>query len=98
MLKQAFGEDCLSCTQCNEWLQHFKWGRTSTKDDSKTGQPFTSTGDDHVEKVHAVIHENFCLTVREVSEEVGHSKSWCHTIWPKNFRCIMSLQNLCHIS
>jgi hypothetical protein len=36
--------------------------------------------DDHVEKVHVVVHENRCLTVREVSQEVGICKSLCHMI------------------
>jgi uncharacterized C2H2 Zn-finger protein len=45
------------CLRCTQ-CQLFKSGRTSIKDD-------------HVEKVHAVIYENRCLTVREVSEEVG---------------------------
>jgi hypothetical protein len=60
MLKQAYGEDCLSRTQCYEWYQCFKPGRTSTKDNSKTGRPSTSTYDDHVEKVCGVIRENNC--------------------------------------
>jgi hypothetical protein len=70
MLKQAYGEDCLSRTQCYEWYQRFKSGKTSIEDDPKTGQPATSTDSDHVEKVRAVIRENRRLTVREVSEEV----------------------------
>jgi hypothetical protein len=67
MLKQAYGEDCLSCTQCYEWYQRFKTGRMSTEDDPKPGWPSTSMDDDPVEKVHAVIRENRCLTVCEVS-------------------------------
>jgi hypothetical protein len=72
MLKQAYGEDCLSHTQC------FKSGRTSTEDDPKTGRSSTSMDDDHVEKVRAVIRENRRLTVK--FEEVGITKSSCHTI------------------
>jgi lambda repressor-like predicted transcriptional regulator len=53
--------------------------------DKKTGRPSTSTDDDHVEKVHAAIHENRRLTVREVSEEVGISKSSYHTILDAKF-------------
>jgi hypothetical protein len=74
MLKQAYGEDCLSCTQCYKLYQRFKSGRTFTEDNPKTGWPSTSTDDDHVQKVHAVICENCHLTVCEVSEEVGISK------------------------
>jgi hypothetical protein len=63
MLKEAYGKGCLSRTQCYEWYQRFKLGRTSTEDDPKTGRLSTSTNDDHVEKVHAVIREDHCLTV-----------------------------------
>jgi len=30
------------------------------------------------EKVHVVIRQYRCLTVREVAKEVGICKSWCH--------------------
>ena len=33
MLQHAYGEDCLSRTQCHEWYQRFKSGRTSIEDD-----------------------------------------------------------------
>jgi len=80
MLQQAYGEDCLSRTQCHEWYQRFKWGRTSIENDSKSGRPSTSTDDDHVEKVLAVIRQNRRLIVREVTEEVGICKCSCHLI------------------
>jgi len=80
MLQQAYGEDCLSRTQCYEWYQRFKSGRTSIEDDPKSGRPSSSTGDDHIEKVRSVIYENRRLTIREVSEEVGICKSSCHMI------------------
>jgi len=80
MLQQAYGEDCLSRTQCYEWYQRFKSGRTSIENDPKSGRPSSSTGDDQIEKVRSVILENRRLTIREVSEEVGICKSSCHTI------------------
>ena len=80
MLQQAYGEDCLSRTQCHEWYQRFKSGRTSVEDDPKSGLPSTSMDDDHVEKVLAVMRQNRRLTVREVAEEVGICKSTCHLI------------------
>jgi hypothetical protein len=92
MLKQAYGEYRLSRTQCYEWYQRYKSARTSTEDDPKIGRPCTSTDDDHVEKVHAVIRENRHLTVREVSE-AGISKIFNITQFlPKNCRCIVLLQ------
>jgi hypothetical protein len=71
MLKHAYGEDCLSRSQCHEWYQGFKLDRISIEDDPKCARPSTSMDDDHVEKVLAVIRQNRCLTIREVAEEVG---------------------------
>ena len=58
MLQQANSEDCLSRTQCHEWYQHFKSGRTCIEADPKSGRPSTSMDDDRVEKVLAVIRQN----------------------------------------
>ena len=80
MLQQAYGEDCLSCTQCHEWYQRFKSGRTSIEDDPKSGRHSTSMDNDHVEKVLAVIRQNRHLTVCEVAEEEEICKSSCHLI------------------
>ena len=80
MLQQAYGEDCLSRTQCHVWYQRFKSGRTSIEDDHKSGRPSTSMDEEHVEKVLAVIRQNRRMTVREVTEEVGICKSSCHLI------------------
>jgi len=80
MLQQAYGEDCLSSKQCHEWYQHFKSGRMSIENDSKSGWPSTSMDDDHIEKVLAMICQNCRLTVCEVAEEVGICKSSCHLI------------------
>ena len=80
MLHKAYGEDCLSRTQCHEWYQRFRSSRTSIEDDPKSGRPSTSMDDDHVEKLLAVIRQNRRLTVREVAEEVGTCKSSCNLI------------------
>jgi len=74
MLQQAYGENCLRLTQCHKRYQRLKSGRTSIKDDPKSGWPSTSMDDDHVEIVLAVIRQNLRLTVREVAEEVGICK------------------------
>ena len=63
----------------------------SAGEDTRPGRLSTSTNDDHVEKVHAVIRGNCRLTVREVADEVGISKGSCHLIFTENFQ-------LCHVS
>jgi hypothetical protein len=67
MLRQAYGEDCLSRTQYHKWYQRFKSGRTSIEDDPKSGWPSTSMDDDRVEKVLSVMRQNRRLTLREVA-------------------------------
>jgi hypothetical protein len=80
MLKQGNGEDCLRQTQCYEWYQRSKSGRKFTEDDRKTGEPFTSADDDHIEKLHIVVRVNRRLIAREVREKVEISTGSCSTI------------------
>jgi len=52
----------------------------SVGEDRRPGRTSTSTNDDHVERVRAVIRGNRRLTVREVADEVGISIGSCHQI------------------
>jgi len=81
----------MSQTQCYEWFKHFKQGRMSVGEDPNPGQPSTSTHDDHVERVHAVIHGNCHLIVLEVADKVGINIGSCHEILTENLQ-------MCHIS
>ena len=98
MLQQSYGEDCLIRTQCHEWYQRFKSGRTSIEDDPKSGRPSTSKDDDHVKKVLAVIRQNRCPTVREVAEEVGICKSSCHLILTDKLQDASCCRKICAAS
>ena len=49
-------------------------------EDPRPGQLSTSTNDDHVQRVRAVIRGNCVLTVRELADEVGISIGSCHQI------------------
>ena len=42
MLKQAFGESCMSRSRTFEWFGRFKNGRTSTSNDDRSGRPSTA--------------------------------------------------------
>jgi hypothetical protein len=70
----------MSQTQCCEWFKLFKEGRMSVGEDPWLGRTSTSTNDDHVQRVHAVIRGNRGLTVREVADEVGISIESCHQL------------------
>ena len=81
LLNQAYGEDCMSRTQCYELFKRFKVGRMSVGEDPRPGRPSKSTNDDHVEKVRAMFRENRRLTVREVADEMGINIESCHQIF-----------------
>ena len=58
----------------------------SVGEDPKPGRPSTSTNEDHVDRVRAVIRGNRRLTVREVAEEVGISIRSCHQIFTQKLK------------
>ena len=58
----------------------------SVGEDPRLGRLSTSSNDDHVEKVRAVIRGNRLLTVRKVSDEVGISIGSCHQIFTEKLR------------
>ncbi|KAJ8958126.1 hypothetical protein NQ318_006059 [Aromia moschata] len=66
MLKEIYGNECLSHTQVFEWFKLFKEGRETTEDDSRPGQPSPSKTDEHIEKIgidkeclRQILHESF---------------------------------------
>jgi transposase len=79
MLQNVFGDETMSRTTTYEWYRRFKDGRTSTEEHPLSGRPSTST-DDSIERVRAVIPSNRWLTVREVTDVCGISAGSCHTI------------------
>ncbi|XP_050533350.1 protein GVQW3-like [Daktulosphaira vitifoliae] len=83
LLKQAFGDDVLSRTTCFEWFKRFKEGRSSTKDNERSGRPSTSKTNEIVARVREIIRNNRRLTIREVAEDVGISYGSCQKILTK---------------
>jgi len=53
LMKQVYGDDCLSRSRVHEWFQRFQNGREDIYDDEHVGQP------------KSVITENSIETVRE---------------------------------
>ncbi|KAJ8946562.1 hypothetical protein NQ318_008292 [Aromia moschata] len=51
MLKEVYGNECLSHIQVFEWFKRFKEGREMTEDDPRSGQPLTSKTDENIEKI-----------------------------------------------
>jgi len=87
----------MSRTQRYECFKHFKESRMSVGEDPRPGRPSTSTNDDHVERVRAVIRGNRRLTVREDADEVGISMGSCHQIFTKKLSMRRVSANSCRV-
>ena len=73
-LTEAYGDATLSRTMVFKWHKAFKEGRENVEDDPRCGRPITSTKDQNVELVRAVMAKDRRLSVRMIAEETGLCK------------------------
>jgi hypothetical protein len=78
MMKNVYGDQCISHTCCYEWFKRFKDGRQSTTDELSLGPPSMSCDDAHVAQVCEIVHSNHRLTVRETADECNILIGSCH--------------------
>ena len=77
-LTEAYGDATLSRTMVFKWYKAFKEGRENVKDDPRSGRPISSTNDQNVEVVRAVMAKDRRLSVRMIAEETGLNKNAVH--------------------
>jgi len=63
-----------------KWHKAFKDGRENVENDPRSGRPISSTNDQNVEVVRAVMAKNRRLSVRMIAEETGLNKNAVHRI------------------
>ena len=65
MLKQAFGDSCMSRSQTFEWFGRFKDGTTSTANDDRPCRPSTRTAPSKVGEVRAAVNQDRRRTIHD---------------------------------
>ena len=80
MLKQAFGDSCMSRIRTFEWSGRFNNGRTSTANDNPSGRPSTATAPSKVEEVRAAANQDRRRTIHDLCAEVGMNYGSCQRI------------------
>ncbi|KAJ8963123.1 hypothetical protein NQ318_018588 [Aromia moschata] len=55
MLKEVYGNECLSCTQVFEWFKRLKEGRETTEDHPRLKQPSTSKMEENIENIENIV-------------------------------------------
>jgi len=68
-----------------KWHKTFKEGREYVEDDPRPGRPISSTNDENLEVVRAVIVKDPRLSVRMIAEETGLDKCAVHRILTEKF-------------
>jgi len=80
MLKQAFGDSCMSRSRTFEWFGRFKNGRTSTANDDRSGRPSMATAPSKVEEVRGAVNQDRRRTIHNLCAEVGIGYGSCQRI------------------
>jgi hypothetical protein len=63
MLQQVYGECALKERTVFKWVQRFREGRENPKDDARSGRPFTSSGNESIDRVRSLVLSDRRLTV-----------------------------------
>jgi len=80
MLKQAFGDSCMSRSRTFEWFGRFKNGRNSTANDDRSGRPSMATTPSKVEQVRVAVNQDHRCTIHDLCAEVGIGYGPCQRI------------------
>ena len=73
-LDLVYAESAPSYTTVKNWVNEFKWGRTSLSDEQRPGRPKTATTEEKVRQVHEMVLVNRRSKASEIAEALGISK------------------------
>ena len=68
LLKEVFGDNCVSRTQVFEWHKRFVEGREVVEDDERSGRPVTSRTDEKIQKINKIVRRDRRLSVRMIAD------------------------------
>ena len=85
LMRQVYGDDCLSRVQIFRWHARFKSGVETTEDEARSGHPFSVRNEGLIAKVRKRIQEESCVTVRMMADEFGVSVFW--KAYGRGFAC-----------
>ena len=78
LLRIAYGDAVLSSAQVLRWHKAFKDGRESVEDEQRAGRSSTSSNENNVARVKAVLNRDQHLSVQLITEEVRLMKTDFH--------------------
>jgi hypothetical protein len=84
MLKNAYGEECLSRTSVFECHKRFRGGQESLQDDERKGHPSSSRTEDLTKVIQKCLAEDRTLSVRLLEEMSGSNRDTVRKILVKD--------------
>ena len=84
MLKNVYGDECLSRTQVFLWHKRFLEGRESVEDDPRPGRPVTASTDENVKKIEQIVRIDRRLSIRMIAEMTNCRKETVRQILGEN--------------
>ena len=79
-MKGVYKDDCLDRSSIGRWFKSFSGGRESAESPAKPGRPSTSTTDELIGTVAAVVRGDRHLSLRKFQVLLDISKSSLHRI------------------
>jgi hypothetical protein len=67
-MRTQYGNNCLLCSKIDEWIDHFKKGRTSVCNEERSGRLSTSMTENNIQAVERMVRENRRITVDDIAE------------------------------
>ncbi|KMQ87583.1 mariner transposase [Lasius niger] len=79
-LHEVHGDSAPALKTVYFWINEFKRGRTSTKDEARPGRPVEATTPEVIKKIHRIVMEDRRMKVRDIAEIVGISVGGVYNI------------------
>ena len=67
MIRHAYENEAMSHARCFKWHAHFKRGRTSLKDNERSGPTFTSPTPKNVEAIRQLVYKDCRRTIKDIA-------------------------------
>jgi len=81
LMRQVYGDNCLSRAQIFRWYVRFKSGVETIEDDeARPGRPFSVRNEGLIAKVSKRIQEEHSVAVRMMADEFGVNREMIHQI------------------
>ena len=97
LMRQVYGDNCLSRAQIFRWYARFKNGVETIEDEARPGRPFSVHNEGLIAKVRKRIQEERCVTVRKMADEFGVNRETIRQILVEYLGKRKIASQLCHM-